>query len=78
MTVWWTESPHAGAAIPWHRDAGTGNGADRCHIFNVDFYLDGRLSLDEMISARLTLDQVNGAFDRMRNGEVARQVIVFG
>jgi Zn-dependent alcohol dehydrogenase len=31
-----------------------------------------------MISARLTLDQVNGAFDRMRNGEVARQVIVFG
>jgi len=44
----------------------------------VDFYLDGRLSLDEMISARLTLDQVNGAFDRMRNGEVARQVIVFG
>jgi S-(hydroxymethyl)glutathione dehydrogenase/alcohol dehydrogenase len=44
----------------------------------VDFYLDGRLRLDEMISARLTLDQVNGAFDRMRNGEVARQVIVFG
>jgi phytanoyl-CoA hydroxylase len=31
----------AGAAIPWHRDAGTGNGADRSHIFNVDFYLDG-------------------------------------
>jgi ectoine hydroxylase-related dioxygenase (phytanoyl-CoA dioxygenase family) len=31
----------AGAAIPWHRDAGTGHGADRCHIFNVDFYLDG-------------------------------------
>jgi ectoine hydroxylase-related dioxygenase (phytanoyl-CoA dioxygenase family) len=31
----------AGAAIPWHRDAGTGNGADRAHIFNVDFYLDG-------------------------------------
>jgi ectoine hydroxylase-related dioxygenase (phytanoyl-CoA dioxygenase family) len=31
----------AGVAIPWHRDAGTGNGADRCDIFNVDFYLDG-------------------------------------
>ena len=30
----------AGAAIPWHRDAGTGHGADRCDIFNVDFYLD--------------------------------------
>jgi ectoine hydroxylase-related dioxygenase (phytanoyl-CoA dioxygenase family) len=31
----------AGAAIPWHRDSGTANGADRCHIFNVDFYPDG-------------------------------------
>jgi S-(hydroxymethyl)glutathione dehydrogenase/alcohol dehydrogenase len=43
----------------------------------VDFYLDGRLRLDEMISARLPLDEVNGAFDRMRKGEAARQVIVF-
>jgi len=43
----------------------------------VDFYLDGRLKLDEMISARLGLDEVNHAFDRMRAGEVARQVIVF-
>lgn len=31
----------AGAAIPWHRDAGVGHGADRSQIFNVDFYLDG-------------------------------------
>jgi S-(hydroxymethyl)glutathione dehydrogenase/alcohol dehydrogenase len=44
----------------------------------VDFYLDGRLRLDEMITSRLPLDEVNGAFERMRNGEAARQVIVFG
>jgi len=43
----------------------------------VEFYLDGRLRLDEMISARIQLEQVNEAFDRMRKGEVARQVIVF-
>jgi S-(hydroxymethyl)glutathione dehydrogenase/alcohol dehydrogenase len=43
----------------------------------VDFYLDGRLKLDEMISSRIGLDEVNAAFDRMRKGEVARQVIVF-
>jgi S-(hydroxymethyl)glutathione dehydrogenase/alcohol dehydrogenase len=43
----------------------------------VDFYLDGRLKLDEMISSRLELDEVNAAFDRMRKGEAARQVIVF-
>jgi Zn-dependent alcohol dehydrogenase len=30
-----------------------------------------------MISSRLPLTEVNEAFDRMRKGEVARQVIVF-
>jgi S-(hydroxymethyl)glutathione dehydrogenase / alcohol dehydrogenase len=43
----------------------------------VDFYLDGRLRLDEMISARIRLEDVNGAFETMRRGEVARSVIVF-
>ncbi len=43
----------------------------------VDFYLDGRLRLDEMISSRIGLDDVNAAFDAMRKGSVARQVIVF-
>jgi len=44
----------------------------------IDFYLDGRLRLDEMISSRIELGEVNDAFDRLRKGEVARQVIVFG
>lgn len=43
----------------------------------IDFYLDGRLHLDEMISSRIPLEDVNNAFDLMRKGEVARQVIVF-
>ena len=43
----------------------------------VDFYLDGRLKLDEMISRRIPLDEINPAFDAMRQGEVARSVIVF-
>ena len=43
----------------------------------VDFYLDGKLKLDDMISRRLELEQINGAFDEMRRGEVARSVIVF-
>lgn len=43
----------------------------------VEFYLDGRLKLDEMISGRIGIDEVNGAFDRLRTGEAARQVIVF-
>jgi S-(hydroxymethyl)glutathione dehydrogenase/alcohol dehydrogenase len=43
----------------------------------IDFYLDGRLHLDEMISSRIALEDVNHAFDLMRKGEAARQVIVF-
>jgi len=43
----------------------------------VDFYLDGRLKLDEMISSRIGLDGVNDAFENLRKGEAARQVIVF-
>ena len=43
----------------------------------IDYYLDGRLRLDEMISARIPLEDINGAFDLMRKGEAARQVIMF-
>jgi S-(hydroxymethyl)glutathione dehydrogenase/alcohol dehydrogenase len=44
----------------------------------VDFYLDGRLKLDEMISARLPLEEIQVAFDRMKAGEVARSVVLPG
>jgi S-(hydroxymethyl)glutathione dehydrogenase/alcohol dehydrogenase len=43
----------------------------------VQMYLDGRLMLDEMVSATLTLDQVNDGYEMMKNGEVARSVITF-
>ncbi len=43
----------------------------------VDLYLDGRLKLDEMISRRISLEQINEGFDDMKAGEVARSVIVF-
>ncbi len=32
---------------------------------------------DEMISGRIPLEEVNDAFDGMRKGEIARQVITF-
>ena len=43
----------------------------------VDFYLDGRLRLDEMISSRIPLTGLNDAFEHLRQGDVARQVVVF-
>jgi S-(hydroxymethyl)glutathione dehydrogenase/alcohol dehydrogenase len=44
----------------------------------VDLYLNGRLKLDELVSARIKLDEVNEGFAAMTRGEVARAVIVFG
>jgi S-(hydroxymethyl)glutathione dehydrogenase/alcohol dehydrogenase len=43
----------------------------------VDLYLDGRLKLDELVSRRITLDEVNDGFDAMKAGEVARSIITF-
>lgn len=43
----------------------------------VDMYLDGRLLLDEMISERIGLEDVNRGFARMGSGEHARSVIMF-
>ena len=43
----------------------------------VDFYRQGRLKLDEMISQRIRLEDVNEAFEEMKRGDIARSVIVF-
>jgi S-(hydroxymethyl)glutathione dehydrogenase/alcohol dehydrogenase len=43
----------------------------------VDFYMQGRLKLDEMITRRLRLEDVNEAFRAMKAGEVARSVLMF-
>lgn len=40
-------------------------------------YLDGRLPIDELITNRCSLDEVNDAFDLMRSGARGRSVIVF-
>ena len=43
----------------------------------VDFYMSGKLKLDEMVSRRIKLEQVNEAFEELKRGEIARSVIVF-
>ena len=43
----------------------------------VDMYMNGKLLLDDMISRRVKLEQVNEAFAEMKRGEIARSVIVF-
>jgi S-(hydroxymethyl)glutathione dehydrogenase/alcohol dehydrogenase len=43
----------------------------------VDWYIDGYLEIDELISHRITLDEINRGFDMMRNGEAVRTVVIF-
>jgi S-(hydroxymethyl)glutathione dehydrogenase/alcohol dehydrogenase len=43
----------------------------------VDFYLQGRLHLDDMVSARIGLEDVNEAMQQLESGELARSVIMF-
>ena len=43
----------------------------------IEFYRQGRLKLDQLVSQRLKLEQVNQAFEDMKQGEVARSVITF-
>ncbi|HET6607853.1 MAG TPA: Zn-dependent alcohol dehydrogenase [Rhodopila sp.] len=41
-------------------------------------YLDGKLKLDEMISARISLAEVNEGFAALKRGETVRSVVMFG
>ena len=43
----------------------------------VDFYLAGKLRLDDLISSRIRLEDVNDALQALQTGEAARHVIVF-
>ncbi|MEC9447269.1 MAG: alcohol dehydrogenase, partial [Chloroflexota bacterium] len=43
----------------------------------IDFYLQGRLKLDELVTRRLKLEDINDAFKYMKEGSVARSVMVF-
>ena len=43
----------------------------------VDWYMDGELKLEEMITKRIKLEDVNQAFEEMGRGEGARSVIMF-
>jgi S-(hydroxymethyl)glutathione dehydrogenase/alcohol dehydrogenase len=42
----------------------------------IALYMQKRLKLDELISRRIKLDDINAAFEAMEKGEVARSVIL--
>jgi NDMA-dependent alcohol dehydrogenase len=55
-------------------------GSARCHVDMpkmVDMYMSGRLNLDDLITRRYSLDQINEAYEDLDKGEIGRGVIVF-
>ncbi len=43
----------------------------------LDLYMNKKLKLDELVSRRIALDEINDAFEWMEKGEVPRSVIIF-
>jgi alcohol dehydrogenase len=43
----------------------------------ISLYRRGKLPIDKLMGERLTLDQINGGFDRLADGAAMRQIIVF-
>ena len=68
--VYWNKAGlrvcHCGDALPSHD-----------FPLLAQLYLDGHLKLDEMVTSKITLSDINEAFDAMHHGDVLRSVIVF-
>lgn len=43
----------------------------------VEFYLNGKLNLDDLISGHVKLEHINDSFAQLRSGEVTRNVVMF-
>jgi S-(hydroxymethyl)glutathione dehydrogenase/alcohol dehydrogenase len=43
----------------------------------VQQYLEGNLKLDELVTRRIPLEEINSGFDAIRRGETIREVVVF-
>src|SRR5476649_2491198 len=44
---------------------------------NVDWYMEGKLNIDDLITHRLPLERINEGFDLMKSGESIRSVVIY-
>jgi S-(hydroxymethyl)glutathione dehydrogenase / alcohol dehydrogenase len=82
MAEWQATVPLRVADLVWNeqRLIGSRMGTTRLQVDVprlVDLYLEGRLKLDELITARYPLERINEAIEAMERGEALRNVIVF-
>jgi S-(hydroxymethyl)glutathione dehydrogenase / alcohol dehydrogenase len=43
----------------------------------VDWYMEGKINIDDLITHQLSLEQINTAFDLMHDGSAIRSVVVY-
>ena len=43
----------------------------------VDWYMDGKINIDDLVSEIMPIDRVNDAFDALRRGEAIRSILTF-
>ncbi|HYC43439.1 MAG TPA: S-(hydroxymethyl)glutathione dehydrogenase/class III alcohol dehydrogenase [Noviherbaspirillum sp.] len=43
----------------------------------VDWYMEGKINIDDLITHKLTLEQINDGFDLMKRGESIRSVVMY-
>ncbi len=43
----------------------------------VDWYMEGKINIDDLITHTMPLDEINSAFDLMRDGESIRSVVLY-
>jgi len=43
----------------------------------VDWYMDGKINIDDLITHTMPLEQINNAFDLMHHGESIRSVVLY-
>jgi S-(hydroxymethyl)glutathione dehydrogenase / alcohol dehydrogenase len=43
----------------------------------VDWYMDGKINIDDLVSEIMPIDRVNDAFDAMHRGEAIRSILTF-
>ena len=43
----------------------------------VDWYMDGKINIDDLITHKMPLNEINSAFDLMHSGESIRSVVVY-
>jgi S-(hydroxymethyl)glutathione dehydrogenase/alcohol dehydrogenase len=43
----------------------------------VDWYMDGKINIDDLITHHLPLERINEGFDLMKSGESIRSVVVY-